>query len=112
MPRVMTNNKLNNFLCKMHKDEGQRTRKNRNKKIDEFMNIRRIQLEMIQEAQTKNPGCKILPCGCRKSLDECFTEVGDDYMFWFNVDKNKSTQAIKRTVIWRVKNVENEEGCT
>jgi hypothetical protein len=51
----------------------------------------RTQRELIQLARrTYN---NIYPCAFRRNLEECFTIVGDKYVFWFNTE-DQSTRFV------------------
>lgn len=108
MPKVIKNSELNNFICIMHEKEGQRIRKNRNQKINEFLVLRDMQTRMIEEAELKNKGCKIIPCGKYEDLNSCFTFESEMVMFWFNTTKDKSTQLI----CWNTDDYQNNNGAT
>lgn len=50
-----------------------------------------MQNKMILEA--KQSFKAIYPCGQKKELSECFTQMGDQLLFWFNTD-DQSTHII------------------
>ena len=57
-------------------------------------NLSLYKKNLIKQALNKNPGCKLLPCGTFTHLDQCFTIMDNKVLFWFNTNKNKSTQML------------------
>jgi len=43
---------------------------------------------------------RIYPCGSKRYLSECFTEVDDSIVFWFNTE-DRSTHLISRKFGWQ-----------
>jgi hypothetical protein len=50
-----------------------------------------IKKTMIKKAKSRFK--KVLPCGQRRNLDECFTVEKDKVLFWFNTE-DESTHVI------------------
>lgn len=59
----------------------------------ELMNI--IKIELIIRAVIEYR--RIFPCGNKKNLFECFTQMGNDLFFWFNTEDN-STHLLKKRI--------------
>ncbi len=56
----------------------------------------KINMNTIKKTMIKKAKCrfkKILPCGERRSLDECFTVEKDKVLFWFNTE-DESTHVL------------------
>lgn len=47
-----------------------------------------MQRNLIQQARQTYKN--IYPCAFKHSLEECFTVVGNQYVFWFNTDDNST----------------------
>ncbi len=54
--------------------------------IQEYKNL------LIKKVQENYQAHQILPCKGKRTLDECFTFVGNKCLFWFNTDKDPSTK--------------------
>lgn len=53
---------------------------------------KKIRKEIIKEAQKKYS--EIVPCGLKKSFDECFDVLDGTVVFWFNT-KDKNTHLLR-----------------
>jgi hypothetical protein len=58
------------------------------------MNTQDYRNMLIQKARSLYQNYQVLPCGSKKSLDECFTVCGDRCMLWFNTTKDSSTRVV------------------
>lgn len=47
-------------------------------------------------------GHEILPCGDRKSLEDCFSYMGNRLVFWFNTSGDNSTRMVHTVVTYRL----------
>jgi len=63
--------------------------------ISDKINMNAIKKTMIKKA--KNRFKRILPCGRRRKLDECFTVENDKVLFWFNTE-DESTHVLSSEV--------------
>ena len=54
----------------------------------------KIKARLLKKALRSCSGGTILPCGNKKSLEECFTRSPSHYIFWFNTDVDCSTRAV------------------
>ena len=57
--------------------------------------MEQLKRSMIRQARRQYK--EIYPCGCKRSLAECFTTYGGQLSFWFNT-ADKST----RLITWKV----------
>jgi hypothetical protein len=53
--------------------------------------MEQLKRSMIRQARRKYKN--IYPCGCKRTLSECFTTYGDELSFWFNT-ADQSTRLI------------------
>jgi hypothetical protein len=61
--------------------------------ISDTMN--NIKKKLINKAIQKYR--KIFPCGNQKDISDCFTQIGNDILFWFNTE-DESTHLLKECI--------------
>lgn len=51
-------------------------------------------MELIEKAREQYKDQRIVPCGGKNTLEECFTYCGKILIFWFNTSEDDSTRMI------------------
>ena len=53
---------------------------------------------LIRKAREKFEGQEIHPCGGLGTLEECFSQIGDRLIFWFNTSGDNSTRMVQMII--------------
>jgi len=64
-----------------------------------MLTIKKAKKMLKLEAEEDHPGKEITYCGNGKNWDDCFTVLGNKFIFWYNVGKNTYTKMIDYSLI-------------
>ncbi len=59
------------------------------------MKYQKEKKKLLEAAKKRNPKDKIIPCGKKKTLDECYVNQRGVLQFWYNTSATDSTQMIQ-----------------